>query len=424
MGEEEIERMKPLVERFERPDWVRRMNAMGDSLGGTVEGARRLVPIDVDELIETAAKSLGSGIEELGDFGDPHWRRRLSALVQGIDAAEMNVVGRLMTRQELLRALRTRIVLAREWDGDPSIAEEGIEAPVIVTGPARSGTSILFELLWLDPSLRGPLATEALHPMSSSDEASRIAMSECEQEFWSDVAPEFAAVHELRSDLPVECVTLTIPSFCGSHWGMVGVASMEVDMPEMYAYEKRLLQVLQRADRAKGGAGRNWLLKTPGHVMTIDLVFETFPDAWVVMTHRDPARTMPSTVSTTAIVQWMRGDSVDVATLARMIGAVFTTALDSVSERRRRGDLPERFVDVHFQSLLKDPVETLRRAYGAMGRAFGREHEERIRRYLAEKPRGKFGVHRYTPEEWGFTEEEIRRKLGAYIEREGIELEG
>ena len=46
-------------------------------------------------------------------------------------------------------------------------------------------------------------------------------MSECEQEFWADVQPEFAAIHELRADLPVECVTLTLPSFTGGHWGMI-----------------------------------------------------------------------------------------------------------------------------------------------------------------------------------------------------------
>ena len=36
-----------------------------------------------------------------------------------------------------------------------------------------------------------------------------------------NVQPEFAAIHELRSDLPVECVTLTAPCFCGPHWSMI-----------------------------------------------------------------------------------------------------------------------------------------------------------------------------------------------------------
>ena len=46
-------------------------------------------------------------------------------------------------------------------------------------------------------------------------------MAEAEQELWADVQPEFAAIHEMRSDLPVECITICMPSFAGNHWAMV-----------------------------------------------------------------------------------------------------------------------------------------------------------------------------------------------------------
>jgi hypothetical protein len=418
MGAREIERMAAMAERYRRPDWVRRLNVMGDSVGGPVAGARRLVPLDAAELLETAEADLGGG--SFGDFGDAGWRGRFEGLVRTLDASAMHVVGRLMTRQELLRALRTRLRLGRHWEAHPEIAREEIAAPVVVTGPARSGTSILFELLWLDPALRGPVAWEALHPVPGpgADPDALLAMSECEQELWADVQPEFAAIHELRSDLPVECVTLTLPCFCGPHWPMVAGTGIETDMVETYAFEKRLLQVMQ-----SGGPRPTWLLKTPGHLMTLDLLFATFPDAWVVQTHRDPAKTMPSTVSTTAMLQWLRTDEVDLPALAAGIGAGFSFALNSVTTRRAAGELPDRFVDVHFQSLLAEPVETLRRAYAGMQREFTPEHGERIRKYLADKPRGKFGVHKYTPEEWGFTKQELREGLAPYIEGFGVALE-
>ena len=417
MGELEIQRMAPMAARYTRPDWVRRLNAMGESVGGGVDGARRIVPLDPGAMLEEAQASLGGG--SFGDFGDSAWQRRYQALVRAMDASPLTVVGRMMTKQEILRCLCTRLRLARHWDAHPAIANERIEAPILITGPARSGTTITFELFWLDPDLRGPTAEEALHPLpgAGQDRAARLAMSECEQELWADVQPEFAAIHELRSDLPVECVTLTGPSFCGGHWPMVGTAG-ESDFPETYAFEKRFLQLLQY-----GAAPKTWLLKTPGHVMTIDLVFATFPDAWVVQTHRDPVKTMPSTVSTTAMVQWLRSDRVDLATMVRLISGAFTYGLTSLTERRARGELPPRFVDVHFQSLLRDPVEAIRGAYHGMGRAFTNEHADRIRQYLADKPRGKFGVHKYTPEEWGFTRDELRESLAGYIEHFGIELE-
>ena len=64
--------------------------------------------------------------------------------------------------------------------------------------------------------------------------------------------------------------------------------------------------------------------------------------------------------------------------------------------------MPDRFVDVHFDRVLASPVETLREAYGRMGRDFGQEHAERVLAYLRDKPRGKYGVHKYAPEDWGF----------------------
>ena len=281
-------RIASMARRYERPDWVRRINEMAPSVGG----ARRLLPLDADALLASAEDSLGGG--RFGDFGDPRWRERFEKLVAAIDSAELTVVGRLLTKQELLRSLRTRLLLGRALDEKPAIADEEIAAPVIVTGPARSGTTITFELLWLDPAFRAPLAWEALHPVPipGAPEDRRAALSACEPELWADVQPEFAAIHELRSDLPVECVTLTAPCFCGPHWPMVvQMPTWAPDVEEMYRFHRRILQVLQH-----GSAPRTWLLKTPGHLMTLGLVFATYPDAWIVQTHRDPAKTMPSTV--------------------------------------------------------------------------------------------------------------------------------
>ena len=408
-------RIATMAERYVRPAWVRRVNEMGGAAGG----ARRLVPLDADALLASASDSLGGG--SFGDFGDPRWRERFAGLVGALDAADLTVVGRLLTREELLRSLRARLLLGRAFDEKPAIAAERIEAPVIVTGPARSGTTILFELLWLDPAFRAPLAWEALHPLPLPGESRdrRAALSECEQELWADVQPEFAAIHELRSDLPVECVTLTTPCFCGPHWPMVvQMPSWAPDVEEMYRFHRRILQVLQH-----GSEPRTWLLKTPGHLMTLPLVFATYPDAWVVQTHRDPARTMPSTVSTTAMVQWLRCEEVDVGAMAAGIEAVFSAALNGVAAARAERSLPDRFVDVHFQSLMRDPVAALRAAYARMGRPFGAEHAERVRTYLAGKPKGKFGTHRYTAAEWGFDAGALRARLAPYVDHFGVELE-
>jgi hypothetical protein len=153
-------RIKNLADHYTRPDWVRRINLMGESVGGP----ERLVPLDPETLKRTAIASTG-GLDDFGDF-DGDWNGRLASLVREIEAsARMHALGRLMTRQELLRGLRTRLFMSRARNESPAIAEERIEAPIVITGPPRSGTSILFELLALDPNARAPLAWEVMHPI-------------------------------------------------------------------------------------------------------------------------------------------------------------------------------------------------------------------------------------------------------------------
>jgi len=157
--------------------------------------------------------------------------------------------------------------------------------------------------------------------------------------------------------------------------------------------------------------------------MTIEDLFATYPDAWVIQTHRDPARTMPSTASTTAMLHWIRTDHVDLPALCSAIESVFAFALNNVVDLRRRGALPDRFVDVHFKRLMSDPIGTLTEAYARMGRELDATHSERILAYLREKPQGKFGVHHYTPEDWGFSAATLHKNLAPYIEHFGILLE-
>ena len=125
-----------LSRRMPRPDWVRRANAMGDAAGG----ARELIPLDVPAMVASAERTTG-----LSDFGafDGDWQARLESLVSNMEeTARLNVVGRLMIREELQRSLCTRLFLAKRWTDAPAIANEEITAPIVITGPGRSGTEM------------------------------------------------------------------------------------------------------------------------------------------------------------------------------------------------------------------------------------------------------------------------------------------
>jgi hypothetical protein len=403
-----------------RPDWVRRINAMGGSVGDP----RHLVRLDPDELIHTASRSLG-----LDDFGPDTWRKPYAMLLEAIESeTTLHTLGRLMTRQEILRCLRTRLLLARTRSERPEIADERVEAPLVITGPSRSGTTILFELLAEHRQLRAPLAWEAIHPVpfrAASDPGARAALAECEQELWEDIQPEFAAIHELRATLPVECVTIMAPEFDIGHWAVAVdtptfAAARAADDPEpAYRFHESILQVLQH-----GQPVRRWLLKTPNHLGRLATLFALYPGARVILTHRDPVRTIPSTVSTVAMTRWLRTDHVKLDELAFAIDSAFQAMLTQVTDARQRGGLPEaQIADVHFKDLMRDPVDTIRRAFAKLDVEFDDGFAGRIRAYLHAKPQGKHGTHRYAPEDWGMQTDALREAYAPYVNHYGIEPE-
>jgi hypothetical protein len=51
-----------------------------------------------------------------------------------------------------------------------------------------------------------------------------------------------------------------------------------------YLYFRRVLQLI-----GSTATNQRWLLKHPPHIAKLDILMETFPDARVIQTHRNPA---------------------------------------------------------------------------------------------------------------------------------------
>jgi hypothetical protein len=378
-------------------------------MGDSVLGAPRLVSLDPDALIEQARAA--TGLDDFGDI-DGDWRTRLERLVEEIErTARLHLVGRLMTRQEILRGLISRLLLTQRRRAEPAIAQEKVEAPIVIAGPARSGTTILHELLWLDPEARCPLGYEALLPVPPDSLAGErhAQVAECEQELWSDVQPEFASIHELAARLPMECIAIHQPSFSGYHWSMVAeIPGFAPDFPAAMAYHRAVLQSLQH-----GAPRRTWVLKTPVYLMMLDLLYASYPDAVVVVTHRDPIKTLPSGLSTLGAVRWLRSDHVELDAMGAFGSGML---LLNLMQLERSGKLPGRVAHVQFADLMRDPIAAMEQLYDGIGRPFRSVHADRIRDYLAHKPKGKFGAHKYSPEDWGIDPAKIRADLAPYME--------
>ncbi len=398
---------------YERPEWVQHMIAMGDAAGGP----EKLVPLDVEQLCDIACSA--TGLDDFGDW-DGDWRARLHSLVENIEATgELHSLGRLMTRAEIQRGLISRLRIREDIKQRPGIEAETVESPVIITGPARSGTSLTLELLDLDPTLQGPRGDQITHPGNNYpiDPQEKLRRARFEYEFWMDVQPEFKAVHELVAHYPQECIHLQIPSFAGFFWPMIAnIPNWDMSPEDAMQFHKLMLKTMQHE------AGVNsWVLKTPIYLAIMPLLFATYPDAWVIHNHRDPVKITASGASTLATVRWLRSDAVDLKHIAASDAMGFLLLM--VMEQRLKGEIPDRIVDVHFADLMKDPVATIEAAYATMGRTFHGEHADAIRKYVDNRPKGKFGKHAYSTEQFGFDENEIRERMKPYTDHYGIALE-
>jgi hypothetical protein len=408
---------------LEHPDWVRRLDYFGESVGDP----RLVVGLDADELLEVARES--TGLDDLGEEEWPGWTETYERQLRSIDAeSDLHLLGRVLTRSEVLRVLQTWLRLNALWQSTPAVASIEVTEPLFVVGPPRTGTTILLELLALDPQLRAPIAYEALYPLGSSGSvARRLQLSESEQELWADIHPPFRMMHELASNLPCECVHFLMYDFSGPYWGMsydvpsfTGWQLEHLDtLGRVYRLHRRMLQTFEH--EGPNERPRGWLLKSPFHVSTLPALFAEYPDARVIHTHRDPQKFLASLVSILSALRFMRSDAVDVRALAEVMEATYAMFLESAIEARGDGSIPsDRVVDSRFIDLMSEPVGTLHDLYEGVELEWPSGHEQVIKEYLAAKPKDKHGAHVYSLPDVGLDPESVRRSFERYVSHYGI----
>jgi hypothetical protein len=405
-----------------RPAWVDAVNALGANLG---DAGRSLVSLGEDDLMAAAVANTG-----LSDFGDPWFRQGLGVLVRALEnEARLTLVGRVMARAEIQRILQNRLSVEAELRAHPEIEGRPVEAPIVVTGLGRTGTSLLHDLLAQDPANRVPMQWELMYSVPLPEAATygtdpRIEQVQREITLMDEADPAFPGMHALAADLPTECIYVFAHQFASDMFvGEFNVPSYAVwtgttDLTPAYQYHRRFLQLLQWRHPGR------WVLKAPSHLGHLHQLFAVYPDARVVVTHRDPLRVIGSLASLMATLQRMRSDHVDYPAMVGGMAFGFAYLVRKVMKQRAAGVVPDdRIVDVRYTDLVRDPVGTVRGLYAGWGLPFDEAIAERIRRRLAAQQHGTQGTHRYTFADTGLDLAEQRAKFAAYLERYDLPAE-
>lgn len=394
-----------------RPRIVRWLNRLGPLVA---PGRPRL---DADDIVQTAARRAASS-----HFGPPDFIERLRLIVETVEReARLHWIGRIAVRQSLLMALESRFAVYGHRHAHPEIADVPVEKPIFIVGLPRTGTTILFNLLAQDPANRAPQGWEVQFPHPPPDPHTYTTDTRIEKarKYFGQMekmAPELPAIHEVGAQLPQECMPILAHTLLSPQPSIVyNIPSYQawVDRQSAapaYSYHRHFLEHLQSRymkDR--------WVLKSPVHLRTLDALLTEYPDARLIFTHRDPAKTIPSLASLIYTIRGIVTDAVDAAAIGREQLAWWADALDRATEvRTKHEDKANQLIDIRFDEVIADPVAALHRVYDRFDLGWSDEIESRMRAFLSDNPRGKHGTHRYTPGDFGLRAGEIRERFEDY----------
>jgi len=406
--------------RPHRPPSIRLINSLGRAAsrwGFPVPSLRE------DRLLEAAKTKAG-----LSDFGPDHFRAGLDQLLASLDReAGLTTLGRVLARGQLVGLLADRLRLVEHRKRHPELESIRIERPLFVLGLPRTGTTILHGLLAQDPGHRSPLAWEVGFPcppprQESYGDDPRIGQMDRQLDQLRRLVPGFDAIHPMAARLPEECVAiLALELQSVLFTTMYDIPSYltwleQQDMGSAYGFHLQFLQHLQ----SRRPAGR-WVLKTPAHLMAIDALFEVYPDALIVQTHRDPIEVMASTASLHCTLRGVASDDVDPRHTGRQQLEFWSRTLRrGMQARERRAGQTGQFFDSYYSDLLADPLACVRRMYEHFDLDLTDQAAQRMERFLAEHSQHKHGMHRYTPETFGIDPARDARHFQDYCDRYGV----
>jgi hypothetical protein len=366
----------------------------------------------------------------LADWGGDEFREPLALLARSLAVeGRLTPLGWLVAGGDVLALLEQRLRLVEDRRRHPDIAAQEIRRPLFIVGLPRTGSTLLHHLLAQDPANRVAQAWEVMAPSPPPERARyetdpRIARARRRLRWLDALAPEFKTIHPVGARLALECIAIMSPTFLSPRFHTTyHVPTYQrwldgQDLRPAYAFHRRFLQHLQWRV-----PGARWVLKAPSHLFFLDALFATYPDAVVVQTHRDPLRVLASVASLTAVLQGAFAADLDLDEIGEEVSRRWANALERAMQVRSAAGGSDRFLDVHYRDLLRDPLAVVRRVYARFGLPLLPDTEARMRQHLAEHPKDHHGAHRYALRTFGLDPDDLVHRFKGYREFFGVEAE-
>lgn len=389
-------------------------------------------PLEEEALLTAARTETG-----LDDFGDPSFLEPFRLLLRTfVEEGQLSAMGRVTMHTQFVQLLRNRLLIEDVIARHPEILDERIEAPIIIAGLPRTGTTHLQNLIAADPNLRSMPYWESLEPVLSATESAalvpgaidpRVGRCDASLDFLDQALPHFKAMFDIGTYHAHEEINLLAIDFSTMFFDTLAPMPtwrahyLATDQTPHYRYLHRALQVLQflRPHPQRDGRPTRWILKSPQHLEQFGPLITTFPDATVLVTHRDPVAVTASTATMLSYVAWLYHDDID----THAIGAYWLDCIDDLlrAAMRDRDLLPaDQSVDVRFHEFMADEWAMVERAYTCAGQSFEEPTRAALRAYLDDHGRNRHGRLVYDLADFGFDEHEMRARFADYVDYFGV----
>ncbi|HTV95129.1 MAG TPA: sulfotransferase [Steroidobacteraceae bacterium] len=374
----------------------------------------------LDQAHQIVSREVGSD-----DFGAGDYLPGLKVLLQSMDYdPHFSITGRRIAWGMVIGVLRGRAQAIQSMKQHRGFDAHAIRSPVVITGVPRTGTTALHRLMAVDRRFQGlqtwlldsPMPRPPIETWKDFLEFQRTAAALDAQ---YAAAPEKRAAHHRAAEEVHECCMVLRQSFVSNLWTCAWSAATYdawwqcQSEAAAYRHFYRCVQLI-----GSNEPHTRWLLKNPGHIDQLDLLFALFPDAKVIQTHRDPAKALPSLVSLLMQLNALTEDGRREQRAENMLVREVAKWANAVRKAERvRACNPGQVIDVIHADFHRDPMSVLERIYAFIGMQISGELRALFERRIREKPELSHGEHRYSIAAYGMSEAQAREPFEEYIRR-------
>jgi omega-hydroxy-beta-dihydromenaquinone-9 sulfotransferase len=294
--------------------------------------------------------------------------------------------------------------------------------PLFIVGHWRTGTTLLHELLILDPRHTFPNTYQCLvpHHFLLTEPIitrwfrwllpSRRPMDNMPAGWDRPQEDEFALC---MLGQPSPYLTIAFPNHPPQDQEAFDLTGLPP--AALASWKQALLRFLGRLTLHDP---RRLVLKSPTHSCRIPILHELFPDARFVHIVRDPYAVFPSTVNLWKTLYETHG--LQVPTFAGLEEYVFSTYthLYERIEEGKKALPPGHYHEIRYEELLADPLGELRRMYEHLGLGDFEPARPAVEKYLQEQAGYQTNRYKSLPPA---VEAEVTRRWGDVIRRYGYD---